>query len=419
MNGVALLPLQPVRREVAIVFDRPWEGNASAYYSVFQDGDYYRMYYRGQNYDAKTKQSSPAVICYAESKDGIHWLKPELGLFEFKGSKSNNVIWTGRGADAFAVFKDANPACKPEQRYKALAVPGMSQGLLALQSADGIHWSLMQAEPVITVGTMEFHRNYRDGRRDVMTSTSADFLHWSKPVWLECPGGVKDVELYTNGVLPYYRAPHILFGFPVQYVATRESEFKPDDATGMNGITNPLFMTSRDGVHFRRWDEALIRPGLQTDCWGTRNNYPAWGLVVTKADTLEALPELSIYASEGYYQGNNCRLRRFTTRIDGFASVHATSRGGEMVTKPLMFTGGSLHINFATSVAGSIGVEIQDEAGKPISGYSLKDCPDVYGDQIDRVVAWKNGHDLSKLSGRAIRMRFVMKDADLYAFQFR
>jgi hypothetical protein len=221
--------------------------------------------------------------------------------------------------------------------------------------------------------------------------------------------------------MPYDRAPHIFLGFPVRYMASRPASVTPNSEKGMNGITDALFMTSRDGLHFHRWGEALIRPGLQTDCWATRNNYPAWGVLHTKSDSSGGQPDLSIYATEGYYQsqGNPCRLRRFTLRMDGLASVRANSRGGEMATKPLTFAGKTLQINFSTSAAGSVRVEIQDAAGKPIPGFALDDCPDIYGDRIEHAVTWKQGNDVSKLAGQPVRLRFVMKDGDLYAIRFQ
>ena len=245
------------------------------------------------------------------------------------------------------------------------------------------------------------------------------FLHWTEPAWLEYPEAACE-QLYTNGVRPYPGAEHLFVGFPVRYMASRPSSFVPykDVSPEMNGITDALFMTSRDGLCFHRWGKALIRPGLQSDCWVTRNNYPAWGVVITKSDTREALPEFSLYATEGYYRSSPCRLRRFTERLDGFVSVRANSRGGEMLTRPLTFGGKSLEINFSTSAAGSIRVEIQDAAGKPIRGFNLDDCPEIYGDQIVRTIVWKHGGDLGKLAGQPIRLRFVMKDADLYAIRF-
>ena len=84
-----------------------------------------------------------------------------------------------------------------------------------------------------------------------------------------------------------------------------------------------------------------------------------------------------------------------------------------------MFDGKELLVNFSTSVVGSIRVEIQDADGKPIPGYGLAESEEVFGDELDRVVRWKSGSDLSKLAGRPVRLRFVLHDADLYAIRFR
>jgi hypothetical protein len=441
LKGVALTLHEAVPREVAIVHDEPWEGNCCAYHTVFQDGSRYRMYYRGAHFDGKSGQDRhEEVSCCAESKDGIHWTKPTLGLIDFRGSKANNLVWSGPGSTDFAPFKDANPACTPAQRYKALAWDNTgSKGLLAFQSPDGIHWTLMQAAPVITKGDfdsqnlafwdstrqryVEFHRKYRpEGVRDIMTSTSTDFLHWTDPVWLEYPGAATE-ELYTNQITPYDRAPHVFLGFPMRYVAARclrapDGASPGDVKNGMLGTTDGVFMTSRDGVRFHRWGEALIRPGLQPERWVSRNNLTASGVVRTKSGISGAPDELSIYSTEGYFEGNACRLRRFTVRLDGFVSARANSKGGELRTKRLTFAGDALKINFSTSAAGSIRVELQDTSGKPIPGFTLDDCPEIFGDQIDHVVTWKQGSNVSKLAGELIRIRFVMKDADLYAIRF-
>ena len=92
--------------------------------------------------------------------------------------------------------------------------------------------------------------------------------------------------------------------------------------------------------------------------------------------------------------------------------------GGEFITKPLLFEGSRLVLNFSTSAAGSDSIEIQDISGQPIRGFSLSDCTELIGDEIERVVSWKKGRDVSQLAGQPIRLRFVMKDADLYALHF-
>ena len=93
--------------------------------------------------------------------------------------------------------------------------------------------------------------------------------------------------------------------------------------------------------------------------------------------------------------------------------------GGEVLTKPLTFTGKELLINFATSAAGSVLAEIQDEMGRPLDGFSLADAVEIYGDSIEREVSWKGGTDVGALVGKPVRLRFVLKDADLFSFRFR
>ncbi|MCY2990128.1 MAG: hypothetical protein NTY19_19980 [Planctomycetota bacterium] len=109
---------------------------------MFRDGDRIRMYYVAADLisaDGTQMASRPIFACYAENQDAIHWVKPELGLFEFGGSKRNNIVWSGPKLDNFTPFRDPNPECRPGERYKAVAYgPG---GLWAYQSDDGLHWS--------------------------------------------------------------------------------------------------------------------------------------------------------------------------------------------------------------------------------------------------------------------------------------
>ena len=172
-------------------------------------------------------------------------------------------------------------------------------------------------------------------------------------------------------------------------------------------------MSSRDGVHFdRRFMEAFIRPGLDPNNWTERNLMPAWGVVPTGSH------EISLYYVENY-RHPTCRLRRASLRIDGFVSVHAGYTGGEFVTKPLTFQGRELVINYSTSAVGSVRAEIQQSDGRPIPGHTLQDSEEIYGDEIEHAVRWKSGADLSRLAGQPVRLRFALKDADLYSLRCR
>ena len=158
-DGLELRLEQPVPREIVIKHDAPWEGSGSCFYTVFHDGDIMRLYYMGldlTNEDGTTFQYLTRQIyaCYAESRDGIHWVKPELGIYEFQGSKKNNIVWAVPKLDNFTPFKDTNPNCPPDERYKALSA-GFGPGLFACKSADGIHWSKLVEGPVATQGTFD------------------------------------------------------------------------------------------------------------------------------------------------------------------------------------------------------------------------------------------------------------------------
>ena len=172
-------------------------------------------------------------------------------------------------------------------------------------------------------------------------------------------------------------------------------------------------MTSRGGLTFdRTFREGFIRPAIGSQNWISRTNFPALGVVQT-GDA-----EMSLYVNQESSQPT-AHLRRYSLRLDGFSSVQAPYDAGELLTKPLTFSGGELLLNFATGAAGDIRVELQDANGVPIPGYGLGDARELIGNHIERVVVWQDGPDVSKLAGRPVRLRFVMKDADLFSLRFR
>ena len=123
-----------------------------------------------------------------------------------------------------------------------------------------------------------------------------------------------------------------------------------------------------------------------------------------------------IYRMSHYAQPTS-HMAHYSLRTDGFVSVNAPYRGGELITRPFTFAGTNLEINFVTSAAGGVRVEIQDSEGNALPGYTLKDCGEMFGDEIDRVASWSSGKDVGKLAGKPVRLRFVLKDADLYSFK--
>ena len=458
LAGTRLELHRPLRREIVFRTDAPWEGNGCVYQSVFQDGDRVRMYYRGGHHPNskayETDKASWETLCVAESKDGIHFTRPELGVVEFRGSTKNNLILDAAKVEEIggspahtAVFKDTNPDCPHQERYKIVIVGSKPRGLYLLVSTDGIHFHLKSDQPFATDGAFdsqnlmfwdpvnavyrEYHRNFDQGIRGIMTAVSKDPGSFSKPQWLEYPDATEQA-LYTNQIQPYFRAPHIFMGFPMRYndrgwspsmtklPGLEERKYRAGHHPRYGtAVTDAAFMTSRDGVTFHRWGEAFIRPGpAREDTWVYGDNFIFWGMIQTKSHLEGAPDEISLYATDGYWEGAYTSFRRYTLRMDGFVSVQAPASGGEVVTKPLKFDGSRLKVNFSTSAAGSVRVEIQDVEGKPIPGFALTDCHVLFGDELDRVVSWEAGADVSGLAGKPVRLRFELKDADLYSLQF-
>ncbi len=368
------------------------------------------------------------ILLYYESKDGIHWTAPKLGLHELPAFPEGNVIMADHfGVEqTFAAFVDKRPGVPAAERYKGLggksypvekdkefSAKYAPPGLRAYASPDGIRWQPMQKAPVIPGAWGKFDsqnivfwseheqlylcyfRSFENklakGLRSVKRTTSKDFRVWTTPVdvQINLPGE----ELYTSNVEPYFRAPHLHLALPTRYMGKRSSS------------TDIVFATSRDGLRFDRVvKDAFIPPGLDPAAWGNRANYAAYHIIPTSPE------EISIYATAG---------RRYTLRTDGFVSIHAPLGGGKLVTRPLIFDGNKLILNFATSAAGQIRAEVQDENGQPFSGFALADSKPLVGDAIERTVNWTSGNDLSALAGKPVKLRFEMSDADLYSIHFR
>jgi hypothetical protein len=127
---------------------------------------------------------------------------------------------------------------------------------------------------------------------------------------------------------------------------------------------------------------------------------------------------MSLYVNRNYAQ-ESWHVRRYVLRIDGFASLNASHTGGQMLTKPLVFSGKALEINFATSAFGGIRIEIQDAQSNPIPGFTSDECPEIVGDRIEHVVFWNQGPDVSSFAGLTVRLRVELRDADIYSLRFR
>ncbi|HWS01552.1 MAG TPA: hypothetical protein VN249_13105 [Prolixibacteraceae bacterium] len=438
LEGIQIVKHTPHDESPVLFFDNPWEGVFCGYCTIIQDGERYLVYYRGLPTAGKDG-TDEETTCIAVSDDGIHWQKPDLGLFMIKGSLDNNVILANDAPSShnFSPFLDRNPDRNPDQKYKALAGEGKS-GLRAYVSPDGIHWKKLRKEAVLTGYPFDsqnvsfwseseqcylcYFRTWTGGGyqgiRSVSRTTSVDFINWTRPVAMSF-GDTTPEHLYTQQTSPYFRAPHIYVAIggrfmPNRMVLTEEQAKKLQVDPGyFKDCSDAYLMTTRGGsIYDRTFMEAFIRPGIGMGNWVSRSNYPVLNVVQTGPE------EMSVYVNQDYAQPT-AHIRRYSLRLDGFTSLSASYKGGEMISRPFTFSGHELEINYSTSAAGSVRIELQDENGLPIPGFTLNDSQEVIGNEISRIVQWNGQSDLQSLISKVVRLRIQMKDADLFSLRFK
>jgi hypothetical protein len=380
--------------------------------------------------------------CYATSRDGVHWKKPQLGLVEFNGSRSNNLLPAGSRVPSFLDTNERDPA----KRYKAIeqvysprhfsALEGMQLHLY--YSGDGFQWIAEADNPVMDTTPepgrwgptyymgwdpirqvyavhMEncLHRGCPHGKRIVGRAESPDLRRWSVP---------------QNILLPDERDPidAEFYGFPtITYERTYIALAWIFRTT--NTLHYPTLAFSRNGVHYeRKFREPLVPPGDHG-----------------------SFDEVSIFAHEPimhdgkvwiYYTGANWRgpeqlylkkdeaLRAAglaTLPEDGFVSIDAGKvLPGIVLTRVFSFSGSRLTVNIESARhndgAGraEVKVEILDHQARPISGFSLDQSDPLTGSgKLE--ASWQGHSDLSALAGRPVQLRFWIRNAKLYSFQFK
>lgn len=440
LNNITQELHTPVNEGTVLKFDNPWEGNFSGYSTIIKDGTQYKLYYRGIR-EAGKDGNSNEVTCYAESSDGINFTKPSLGIYSIDGTTDNNVILANAAPAThnFSPFLDSNPDAKASERFKALG--GVDKtGLFAFVSADGIHWKKIRDSAVFKTGVFDsqnvafwseserqyvcYFRTWSDGGftqykgfRSVSRTTSKDFIHWTAPVKMTFGDTPLD-HLYTNQTSPYFRAPHIYLSVCARFMPKRQV-LTEEQAKALNvnpnyfkDCSDAVFMSTRGGsVYDRTFMQSFIRPDIGLENWVSRSNYPVLNVVQTSPT------EISVYVNESYAQPT-AHIKRYSLRLDGFASLQAGFKEGDIITRPFVFKGKELEINYATSAAGFVRVEILDAKGKPIPGYTVNDCREIIGNEIKRIVSWNGKEDVSALEGKPVRLKIYMKDADLYALKF-
>lgn len=445
--------------------DQPWETNYNMYFDtvLFENGEY-RLWYTcvPRDYedpsDGRPRKAHGHIVCYAQSKDGIKWDKPKLGIYSYQGMPGNIVY--GRelspyGFQSGSIFVD--PSAPPEARYKMffLGVIDYSESVEAVRrkysqrfgeavdpkifsvkdgrvsvkcmcaafSMDGIHWKTAEepafAYPSDTLNScfwdesrgkyVAYIRLWKNGKRVVGQSETDNFYLWrEKPsVVLEASlEWAPSMDVYTNSRVNYPGSDERLM-FPGVYDRFQDRR-------------NVYMAVSEDETSWR-W----VPSGSVADC-GTEGQWyggdlnPGIGMVFLGDDRV-ALPVMASAEPHKYPRARSSSLGKpgwLVWKKGRLGCIVADQYGG-FSTVAMVCSGKELSVNLDCAPrAGQLLVEVQDENENPIKGYTLAEADSICTSSLDYRVSWNGDTSLTALKGRAIRLKFVLRIVKLYSFEF-
>ena len=414
--------------------DQPWEGEVAYLFgSVFPNESRtgYRMWYH-------THRGYRNL--YATSKDGVHWVKPELGIAEFNGSRANNIFIERPKESHLPIIIHTPWETDPNRGYKLIYYDyGRTDakhpvsGFYGAYSPDGIHWSKELPEPILPdpgdVGNFVWDpnrsryigyakifaavRGFR--RRSIGFTSTSDFEHWPPTELVLTPDEVDDrwvesdrqhTDFYGLAAFPY---ESMYLGFLWVFRITEGTN---------DGPIHLELVSSRDGIRWKRqegdrppmlalgsagrWDGGMLHTATQP---------------LVSGDTINLFYGASDQTHESSIAGGwgNCAIGLATLRKDGFASLDAGAEIATITTRPIDSLQGRLYLN-ADARNGWIKVEILDDAGKVVPGFGLDECQPLKEDAVKQGVSWGQLQALPPAKAPR-RVRFQLQNASLYAFR--
>ena len=456
---------QPTRHEgnPVLFADRPWETECG-WASVVKDHEegIFKAWYNTGN-----------GLGYATSKDGIHWIKPMLGILEWNGNKENNLVRPK--IESPTVIKDPYET-NPRRKYKCFAQErNPITGIYVAFSPDGIHWE-RKDQPVLTSNNdrglndrptlmQDLARRRFIGltKREIINpfgrgdwgfihrarafSLSNDFEKWSDPALTLRTDDQDPPDLQIYGLVG--------FNYESMYLGMIDVHWSRGSGP-MEQTLEVQLACSRDGEVWWRagnrqtfiplgpegsWDRLIVVP---QNCPPIKMGEELWIYYCGGARRhRKSIPEQrrrepwnfpghpeneSLMASKKGEAGSGMGMARL--RIDGFISVDAGPRPGRLLTRPLYFDGKDLHIN-ADAGHGIIRAEIFEarkvksdsnwpstnwEIGEPIPGFTLNDCIPIREDTTNGLIRWRGSDNIERLSGKPIVIRFHLVQSSFYSF---
>ncbi|MBD3375356.1 hypothetical protein GF406_10000 [candidate division KSB1 bacterium] len=418
--------------EPVVKQDKPWELDRIGYTNVIYDAEekLYKMWYHIKTaffpYEpAGGVPGEELSMCYAISRDGIHWEKPELNVIQHDGQRTNIVFSgiTGMKAGAYFVLKDYSEP-DPGKRYKVLFNfwDFQGRGLGVGWSPDGIHWQAPHPYTLIQGGFdthniafwdkkygcwVAYTRRWQYGKRHISRATSPDLFHWSQDVTVEGPDerDDPDEDLYTPACFQLKEARNVYI------MVTGVSNIEEN-------IVTPQLAVSRDGMDWHRFRKPFIRRGKPGE-WDSGGGYPMAAEIPSGEDML--FYYIGSKVAHGKDPGAGIGIA--SIKRDRYVGLKAGKDEGLITTQLLALTHhggkmpdrGVLCVN-ANAKDGYFKVEILDHNGHPIPGYAAEDCIPLSGDKLEQRVRWQDHRNLYPVLGKPVRLRFYLKNATIYGF---
>ena len=440
--------------------ENPWEQGDSGALIVRRDEKtgLFRMWYGMRMFiKAENGLTYRAPTCYATSSDGVHWEKPNLGIFKFGKDKNNNICLP-QGAIEGLFYHPQDPT--PDKRYKALVwhdphgqdAYAPQEGFYLYWSPDGLHWKGDNQRCIMPMGMgKEFpdipcpgvgdSTNFQwDAKlKKYVANTkfylarigrvagrceSDDLIHWGRPRMVLYRNGFDepDTEMYERTTFPY----ESMWIGPTRVMHGQKSFIpKPpisDVRPGFKQVAVEL-TASRDG---RNWTR--VCPGQHLIPLGGKDTWDEDYLNGPATPPLLVDDELWFYYQGAIRwerlkaighpdpKGGHMHIGLAKLRRDGFVSLNGGDKPGTVVTRPLTFEMGTLYVNAEIADGGYLKAELRDAAGTVVQPYSLTDCNPVTGDVMQAAVKWAGTSELVRPQDQSLRLVFQLKKAKLYSF---
>ena len=479
-DGIVLMPNGAEKKEICLRADETEDGHQFMITSVLEvDGEYWMYYCTFRTaLPPEVKGFNRHVTRLATSKDGIHWNRERVGLIDIGQGLDNNIVMTGsygiffvdpKKTDGCTFWWLGNVSERPEWPeskgafYRTGPRGHREGGVYLCRSQDGRKWERIE-EPILPFGCDTRNQGLYDPRIDryvayLRARPSGDhcrsvaraesdvlvgawpFKH--NPDRAPGPHGLFDeirnelpivmsaaksdpplTGIYSPNVHIYPWADNVYLAFPEVYRVRDRIDSYGRDERGREGTVNegPLDIAvagSRDGIAWHRFHTPYVRLGFRGEV-DSGTMYMGVGMIRRGAEIWQysSVSPLTHHGRFKRLPGTEGGIRRLVQRLDGFVSADATPDGGEITTPLFLFSGSRLQLNVDCSALGEVWVEILDEEGRPVPGYTMDEAVSVDMNGVAEEVWWRHGPDLNGLAGKPIRLHFRMRSAKLFSFQF-